>query len=237
MKPIGHPSPAPSDRRRAPGHSRPRGSASLASAPTLPGQPDLDDLLARIRACRVCASSLPLGPRPVVQAGPTARLLIVGQAPSARVHASGVPWDDASGRRLRDWLALDAARFYDPGAVAIVPMGYCYPGRGGGGDRPPRRECAELWLPALLARLPAVELTLLIGGYAQRHFLGTARKAGLTETVAAFAEYAPGYLPLPHPSPRNTAWLQRNRWFEDRLLPHVRRRVQATLGAPCGVAP
>ena len=192
---------------------------------------DLAGLLKAIRACRVCASELPLGPRPVVQAGTGARLLIVGQAPGAKVHASGVPWDDASGARLRDWLGLEPARFYDPEQVAIVPMGLCYPGRGNGGDLPPRRECAPLWFDALLARLPHVELTLLIGQYAQRHYLGAARKPDLAATVAAWRDYAPRYFPLPHPSPRNTAWRQRHPWFERDLLPHLRERVQAALGA------
>lgn len=188
---------------------------------------DLDTLLARIRACRACADELPLGPRPVLQAGASARLLIVGQAPGTKVHASGVPWDDASGERLRDWLGLDKSVFYDPARVAIVPMGFCYPGRGGGGDLPPRRECAQLWLPPLLARLPRIELILLLGQYAQRHYLGAAAKASLTDTVAAFAEYAPRFIPLPHPSPRNTAWFQRHPWFARELLPVLRARVKA----------
>lgn len=190
---------------------------------------DLAGLLARIRACRACADALPLGPRPVVQAGAGARLLIVGQAPGAKVHASGVPWDDASGARLRDWLGLAPAQFYDPAQVAIVPMGLCYPGRGRGGDLPPRRECAALWLDELLARLPRIELTLLVGRYAQQHHLGAARKASLAATVAAWSDYAPRHFPLPHPSPRNTAWLQRHPWFERDLLPQLRARVRAAL--------
>ena len=191
----------------------------------------LDTLLGGIRACRACAAFLPLGPRPIVQAGVGARLLIVGQAPGAKVHASGVPWDDASGARLRDWLGIDATVFYDATQVAIMPMGYCYPGRGGGGDLPPRRECAALWHEKLLAQLPDIGLTLLIGQYAQRHFLGQERKASLTETVAAFADYAPRIIPLPHPSPRNTAWFQRHPWFEQALLPVLRERVHALLSS------
>ena len=191
--------------------------------------PDLDALLRAIRACRACAAVLPFGPRPIVQAGSTARLLIVGQAPGAKVHASGVPWDDASGARLRDWLGIDAVQFHDPRQVAIVPMGYCYPGRGPGGDLPPRRECAQLWLDALLARLTGIRLTLLIGQHAQRHFLGARARPSLTDTVAAFADYAPGHVPLPHPSPRNTAWFQRHPWFERELLPVLRERVHAVL--------
>ncbi len=190
---------------------------------------DLDRLLAAVSACRVCEAHLPLGPRPVLQAGIEARLLIVGQAPGAKVHASGVPWDDASGARLRDWLGIDAQTFYDPARVAILPIGFCYPGRGGGGDLPPRRECAPLWFDALRAQLPRVQLTLLIGQYAQRYFLGSARKVSLTDTVATYREYAPRYFPLPHPSPRNTAWRQRHPWFEREVLPVLRDRVRAAL--------
>lgn len=196
----------------------------------------LAGLLGAIRACRACAADLPLGPRPIVQAAASARLLIVGQAPGAKVHASGVPWDDASGARLREWLGVAAARFYDATQVAIVPMGFCYPGRGRGGDLPPRRECAVLWMDDLLARLPRIELTLLIGQYAQRHFLGAARKATLADTVAAYAHYAPRWFPLPHPSPRNTAWRQRHPWFERDLLPRLRECVRAALAVPPGEA-
>lgn len=190
-------------------------------------------MLVAIRACRVCAAELPLGPRPIVQVGAGARLLIVGQAPGARVHASGVPWDDASGERLRDWLGIDKARFYDP-EVAIVPVGFCYPGRDGGGDLPPRKECAPLWLDRLLAHLPRIELTVLIGSYAQQQFLGTANRRSLTETVIAFADYAPRFIPVPHPSPRNTAWFLRHPWFERELLPMLRARVHAVLSASAG---
>jgi uracil-DNA glycosylase len=186
----------------------------------------LAELLTEIRQCRACAQHLPLGPRPVLQVGETARILIVGQAPGARVHATGTPWDDPSGERLRKWMGIDATRFYDASQIAIIPMGYCYPGRGNGGDLPPRRECATLWLDQLLAKLPQIELTLLIGMYAQRHFLGNRRKHTLTETVKAWREFAPDYLPLPHPSARNTPWFQRNPWFEDELLPVLRERIK-----------
>ena len=189
--------------------------------------PALEELLVAVRNCRACADRLPLGPRPVLQAGATARILIVGQAPGARVHATGIPWDDRSGERLRDWMGLDKDRFYDATRVAIIPMGYCYPGRGSGGDLPPRRECAELWLDELLAKLPRVELTLLIGLHAQRHFLGRRRKASLAATVKAWSEFAPEYLPLPHPSPRNAPWFKQNPWFEDELLPVLRMRVES----------
>lgn len=198
--------------------------------------PALERLLAEVRACRHCASILPHGPRPIVQVGTEARLLIVGQAPGARVHVSGIPWDDASGQRLRDWLQIDSETFYDPRRIAIIPMGYCYPGKGTSGDLPPRHECAELWHDRLLAKLPHVELTLLIGQYAQRHFLGAGAAGGVGATVADYARFAPRYLPLPHPSPRNVAWFRRNPWFEAALLPSLRSRVCRLLGTRAGKA-
>ena len=188
----------------------------------------LNALLTAVRACRACEAYLPLGPRPVLRAAATARILIVGQAPGARVHKTGIPWDDPSGERLRAWMGVGKEDFYDESRIAIIPMGYCYPGRGRGGDLPPRGECAKLWLEKLLARLPLIELTLLIGQHAQRHFLGRRRKATLAETMKAWAEYAP-YIPLPHPSPRNTPWLQRNSGFQQELLPELRRRIDALL--------
>jgi len=191
----------------------------------------LPALLQRIRACRLCAAHLPLGPRPVLRARASARLLIVGQAPGTRVHASGIPWDDPSGERLRAWLGIDRDAFYDEARVAIVPMGFCYPGKGRSGDLPPRAECAQTWHPQLLPQLPRIELTLLIGQYAQRYFLGTARGDDLTATVRAYRDYLPRCLPLPHPSPRNIGWFRRNPWFESEVLPTLRRRVQALLGA------
>ncbi|MEO8407892.1 MAG: uracil-DNA glycosylase family protein, partial [Oxalobacteraceae bacterium] len=159
--------------------------------------PDLETLLDAVRACQACAPDLPLGPRPVLRASASARILIVGQAPGLRVHTSGIPWDDLSGARLRGWMGVDNETFYDASRIAIIPMGYCYPGRGKGGDLPPRRECAQLWLDQLLARMPHIGLTLLIGQYAQQHFLGRNRQASLTETVRAWPQYAPQYLPLP----------------------------------------
>ena len=188
---------------------------------------ELERTLRDVRACRVCAADLPLGPRPIVRAGVTARLLIVGQAPGTRVHESGVPWNDPSGDRLRAWLAVDRETFFDQDRVAIVPMGFCYPGRDPrGGDNPPRPECAPLWHPPLLALLPAVALTLLVGLYAQRRYLGNRRRGSLTETVRAWADYGPATLPLPHPSWRNTGWLKRNPWFEAELVPELRARVR-----------
>ncbi len=189
----------------------------------------LDELLAAVRNCRACEAHLPLGPRPVLRAAATARILIVGQAPGLRVHATGVPWDDPSGERLRDWMGVTKDVFYDESRIAIIPMGYCYPGRGGGGDLPPRRECAELWLGPLLAKLPRIELTLLVGLYAQRHFLGARRKPSLAATIEAWREYAPAHLPLPHPSPRNTPWLQRHPGFDRELLPELRLRIDTIL--------
>jgi len=189
----------------------------------------LDSLLAAVRACRTCEAHLPLAPRPVVRAAATARILIVGQAPGVRAHRTGVPWDDPSEERLRDWMGVSADVFYDESRIAIIPMGYCYPGRGKGGDLPPRPECAQLWLDQLLANLPGVELTSLIGQHAQRHFLGKRRNASLAETTHPWAQHCPPYTPLPHPSPRNTPWMQRNFGFEQHLLPELRRRIQALL--------
>jgi len=189
--------------------------------------PTLEGLLAAVRQCRACEKVLPHGPRPVLRAAASARILVVGQAPGARVHASGIPWDDASGARLREWMGVNTERFYDESQIAIIPMGYCYPGRGKSGDLPPRRECARLWLDQLLSKLPGIELTLLIGLHAQRHFLGARRKRSLTETVKAWREFAPEYLPLPHPSSRNTAWFKSNPWFEHELLPVLRERIKS----------
>lgn len=184
-------------------------------------------LLQSIAACRICAEHLPWGPRPIVAASPAAKLLIAGQAPGARVHASGIPWDDPSGERLREWLGLDRSVFYDDRAVALVPMGFCYPGRGRSGDNPPRPECSREWHGRLLPRLTNVELTVVIGEYAQRYHLGL--KAPVTDTVSAWRTFLPTHIPLPHPSPRNNRWLRRHPWFEQELLPELRRRV-ARLG-------
>lgn len=191
------------------------------------GYPTLEALLVAVRDCRACEAHLPLGPRPVLRAGETARILIVGQAPGVRVHTTGIPWDDPSGERLRAWMGVDKEIFYDKSRIAIIPMGYCYPGRGTGGDMPPRRECAALWLDQLLARLPRIELTLLIGQYAQRHFLGSRRKPSLAETAKAWREYAPHFIPLPHPSPRNQPWFKHHPWFERKLVPMLRARIKA----------
>lgn len=190
---------------------------------------ELSLLLQEIRACRHCEAYLPLGPRPVVRAASTARLLIVGQAPGTRVHATGIPWNDPSGDRLRAWLQLDRTTFYDESQVAILPMGFCYPGKGKSGDLPPRPECAPLWRPKLLPLLPNIQLTLPIGVYAQNYHLAGRQKANLTETVRTFHEYLPDLFPLPHPSPRNQFWLERNPWFVAECLPVLRARVAAVL--------
>jgi uracil-DNA glycosylase len=190
---------------------------------------DLEILTREIRACRLCEAHLPLGPRPVLRTSTTARILIAGQAPGTKVHASGVPWDDASGERLRAWLGLDRETFYDETRIAIVPMGFCYPGRGASGDRPPRPECARTWHPRLLPLLPQVELVLAVGQYAQAYFLGDTRGPTLTDTVRDFAAHLPRVAPLPHPSPRNVAWFKRNPWFERECVPAVRALVAARL--------
>ena len=191
---------------------------------------DLNALLRRIRRCDHCAAHLPLGPRPVLRAASSARLLIIGQAPGTKVHESGIPWNDRSGERLRDWLQMTPEVFYDESRVAIVPMGFCYPGVDArGGDKPPRPECAPLWHEPVMAALPSIRLTLLIGLYAQKHYLGKARRSSLTETVQAWRDYGPERLPLPHPSWRNTAWMRRNPWFEAELLPDLRQRVSEAL--------
>lgn len=192
-------------------------------------QRPLEKLLVEVRACRLCEGSLPLGPRPVLRASAAARLLIVGQAPGTRVHETGIPWNDPSGDRLRDWLAVDRDTFYDQSRIAIVPTGLCYPGRKGAGDAPPRPECAPRWHPPLLAAMPRIELVLLVGQYAQAFYLGARRKATLAATVRAHEEYEPRFLPLPHPSPRNKLWLRRNAWFEAEVVPHLRRRVAPLL--------
>ena len=179
----------------------------------------LQQVAAAARACRVCADVLPLGPRPVFRASTTARLLIVGQAPGTKVHATGIPWNDPSGDRLRSWLGMDRDAFYDETRIAIVPMGLCYPGRlPNGGDAPPRPECAPLWRERLVRAMPAIRLTLLVGMYA------------LTDRVRTFREYLPGNFPLPHPSWRTTAWERKNPWFAAEVLPTLRKAVGEALG-------
>jgi uracil-DNA glycosylase len=193
-------------------------------------------LLREVRACTLCRAHLPLGPRPVFQFDPQARILIAGQAPGRKVHERGIPFLDASGDRLREWLGIDAAVFYDPQRIALLPMGFCYPGTGDSGDLAPRPECAATWRERLLARLVNVRLTLALGRYALAWHLGDGSRPTVTETVVAWREYGPELVPLPHPSPRNNIWWKKNPWFVRELLPELRERVRGLLseapGAP-----
>lgn len=184
-------------------------------------------LLERIRGCELCTEHLPNPPRPVVQASPTAKILIIGQAPGRLVHGSGVPWNDPSGRRLREWLGVDEGTFYDESVFALVPMGFCFPGTGSSGDLPPRPECAPEWHGELLDRMPGVRLTVLLSRYALDYYLGEGSRKTLTETVRAWREFGPRFIPLPHPSPRNNRWLRNNPWMEEEVVPELRRRVAA----------
>lgn len=186
-------------------------------------------LMKQVRKCEACEDHLPHGPRPVVQAHEDAKLLIVGQAPGLKVHQSGIPWDDASGERLRDWLGLPREVFYDKKTVAILPMGFCYPGKGVRGDLPPRKECFEIWHERLTTRMPKIRLTLLVGSYAHAAYLGTERKGSLTETVRAWRDYLPHYIPLPHPSPLNNIWLHKNRWFQENELSRLKKIIQSII--------
>ncbi len=189
-------------------------------------KPNLD-LMAEMAACRVCAATLPLGPRPIARvSSPQARILIIGQAPGTKVHASGVPWDDASGQRLRGWMGLAPEVFYDERFVAILPMGLCYPGKAKGGDAPPRPECAPLWHDRALALLPSRRLTILIGSYAIARYLSQKRGSTLAQTVKNWREHlADGYFPIVHPSPRNQQWLKSSPWFEQEVVPALRECV------------
>ncbi|WP_345890879.1 uracil-DNA glycosylase family protein [Devosia oryzisoli] len=190
----------------------------------------LETVLAAARQCTLCQAHLPLGPRPIVQASPSASLLIIGQAPGSKVHRTGVPWNDNSGERLRNWLAIDADRFYDPAQVAIVPVGLCYPGvAASGGDNPPRPECAPLWHPRILPLLGKVRLTILVGAHAQKRVLGRRWAGSLSATVANYRHYLPDYLPLPHPSWRSVVWERNNPQFSQEILPVVRRLVRDAL--------
>ncbi len=188
----------------------------------------LASLLTEVRGCTLC-KDLPLGPKPLLQASSTARILIAGQAPGSRTHESGIPFDDVSGDRLRAWLGINRDNFYDARRIAILPMGFCYPGTGKSGDLPPRKECAPAWRERLLAELPAVELTILIGMHAHRWHLGNTSGRTLTENVANWAQFWPRAIPLPHPSPRNALWLKKNPYVEAALLPKLRRRIKRLL--------
>ncbi len=188
--------------------------------------PPTHPLLDEIRVCRFCEKILPLGPKPVLNFTSSAPILIVGQAPGTRVHNTGIPWNDPSGDRLRHWLQVDRETFYNPNIFAIVPMAFCYPGRGKGGDLPPRPECAQLWMEKILMALPRRQQTILVGLYAQKYFLKDRCRQTLTETVRSWREYFPEYVVLPHPSPRNNIWLKRNPWFEKEVIPAIRSNLQ-----------
>lgn len=185
-------------------------------------------LLKKARACALCAGDLPHGVRPVFQVNPVAKVLIAGQAPGSRVHASGIPFDDASGERLRDWMGIDRQVFYDERKVAILPMAFCYPGKGKSGDLPPMPICAETWREALLQSMPHIAVTLAIGQYAQAWHLPS-RKTTLTATVRDWETYGDGLIPLPHPSPRNNIWLKKNSWFEKEVIPVMQKRIMQAL--------
>lgn len=190
----------------------------------------LTRLLREVRACKICSANLPLGPRPVLQLASSARLLIIGQAPGSKVHQSGIPWSDLSGERLRDWMKLDRSVFYDRNRVAILPIGFCYPGAGASrGDLPPRPECAPLWHERLLRHLPNLEVTVLVGQYAQRYYLGSQRMGSMTETVKAFTAYRPQFFPLPHPSWRSVTWMRKHAWFEQAVIPELREVVRKAM--------
>ncbi len=190
----------------------------------------MEELLKEIRACRICEDSLPFGCRPVMSAAPSSKILIVGQAPGRIVHSTGIPWDDKSGENLRSWMGIDSDTFYDTSRIAILPMGFCYPGTGKSGDLPPRKECAPEWHTKVLEKLPNLELTLLIGAYAQKYYLQKKRKKNLTETVMHYAEYLPEFIPLPHPSPRNNIWQKKHPWFKAEILPVLQEKIETTLG-------
>jgi len=187
-----------------------------------------------VRACRVCETELPLGANPIIRAERSARILIIGQAPGTKVHESGIPWNDPSGKRLREWINIDDEVFYNQSKIAIMPMGFCYPGKGKSGDLPPREECAPLWHKKVLTNLPNIKLTLLIGQYAQKHYLNNSHyynSGTVTDTVLNWKNFGPKYFPLPHPSPRNTMWLRRNSWFETKTIPQLRKRVSNALSS------
>jgi len=202
--------------------------SELTKPKSEPVMGELDDLLPEILACTICAQHLPLGPRPVLQVHADARILIAGQAPGRRVHESGIPFRDPSGVRLREWLGVDEEVFYDPRLIAILPMGFCFPGTGSSGDKPPRPECAPAWREQVLRQLTSVRLTIVLGKYAQAYHLSPEART-VTEAVASWREQWPEVLPLPHPSPRNQGWFKKNAWFETEVLPLLRERVQALL--------
>ncbi|KQC30651.1 uracil-DNA glycosylase family protein [Flagellimonas eckloniae] len=189
----------------------------------------MQKLLSDIRNCEVCKAHLPLGPRPIVAGHPEARILIIGHAPGTKVHKTGIPWDDQSGKQLRKWMGVTDEIFYDETKIAQMPMGFCYPGKGKSGDLPPRPECAPQWHKSLLEKMPNIALTILIGQYSQRYYLGDKMERNLTETVRNYDNYTPEYFVVPHPSPRNRFWLSKNQWFNEEVLPELKRAVLQNL--------
>lgn len=189
----------------------------------------MEDLLTTIRNCKVCEAHLPLGARPVLSVNKHSKIAVIGQAPGTKVHKSGIPWDDLSGKLLRQWMGVTDEEFYNPDNFAIVPMGFCYPGKGAGGDMPPRKECAPLWHEKVFGYVDNLQLTLLIGAYSQKYYLGKNMKSNLTDTVRNYEEYLPDFFPMPHPSPRNLMWRRRNPWFEEGNVPHLKELVRDIL--------
>jgi len=182
-----------------------------------------------IKACTICKKHLPLKPKPIFSFSAASRILIIGQAPGLKAHISGIPWDDASGRLLREWMGINDKIFYDAKRIALVPMGFCYPGKGPGGDLPPRPECAPLWHTLIFSVVKKIELKILIGQYSQKYYLAEKAMKNLTENVKSYKKYLPEFFPLPHPSPRNRLWLKRNPWFEEELLPVLKKKVKMVL--------
>ncbi len=187
----------------------------------------MESLLKEIRQCTVCLPELENGVNPILAATPNSKFAIIGQAPGSIVHRTGIPWDDKSGERLRHWLGVDDDTFYNPDIFALIPMGFCYPGKGKTGDLPPRKECAPLWHQKVLEQITDIQLTILIGSYAQEYYLQKTRKRTLTETVRNYKTYLPKYLPLPHPSPRNNIWLKKNEWFYTEVIPYLRNAINS----------
>lgn len=191
----------------------------------------MEDLLFNIRNCDICKAHLPLGPRPILTAHPDSKIVLISQAPGTKVHASGIPWDDAGGKQLRTWLGVTDEAFYNHKNFAIVPMGFCYPGRGNSGDLPPRPECAPQWHEHIWELMPNIEMVILIGMYAQKYYLKKDAKKTLTETVDNYQDYLPSYFPLPHPSPRNRFWVTRNPWFEKEVVPNLQQAIHSILSS------
>lgn len=190
---------------------------------------NFDKLIEEVRACKVCEPFLPLGANPIVQANPMSKIAIIGQAPGLRVHETGVPWNDASGNELRKWLNVTVDQFYNPELFALLPIGFCYPGKGKSGDLPPRKECAPLWHTSLLDEMKEIQLILLIGQYSQKYYLKNKMNKNITENILNFNDYLPDYFPLPHPSPRNFIWMNKNPWFKENVLPELENRVKNIL--------